>query len=166
MKTKIYIKPLTKQEINIEIKTGLRICTTCKKNKKLENFHERQGFATGRSRQCNACINKQRRLNHHRDPNLRTKRSKRARDYNLRMRYGITVEQYDEILKKQKGVCAICGQTNEIFNKRLAIDHCHKTNKIRGLLCDSCNNILGRAKDNIYLLLGCIEYLKKQQEAF
>ncbi len=84
--------------------------------------------------------------------------------------YGITLDEYNEILKKQHGVCAICKQpevsidprTNEARN--LSVDHCHSTKKVRGLLCNNCNNMLGRSKDNIVTLANAIDYLKNSME--
>lgn len=77
----------------------------------------------------------------------------------MRNEYGITLSDYVEILKKQNHVCAICGGIDE--NKRLAIDHCHVTEEIRGLLCSKCNLGLGLFRDNIRNLKNAIEYLKK-----
>jgi len=65
---------------------------------------------------------------------------------------------------KQNGKCAICKkpETRKTGNKirELSIDHCHKTGKVRGLLCDSCNNGLGRFKDSVKLLESALKYLK------
>lgn len=72
-------------------------------------------------------------------------------------KYGITLEQYEQLEKKQKGVCAICGNKNQ--NKKLDVDHCHKTGKVRGLLCSNCNNGLGKFKDDKTLLNKAIKYL-------
>lgn len=65
---------------------------------------------------------------------------KNARSWHLKKKYGITVEQYDEILKSQYGSCAIC---DRIFDINLAVDHNHETGKIRGLLCFVCNVTVG-----------------------
>jgi len=74
--------------------------------------------------------------------------------------YGISLDIYDEMLKKQKGVCAICKKKQiDRVKKYLCVDHCHTTNKIRGLLCSSCNRMLGDAKDNIKVLKNAINYL-------
>lgn len=75
--------------------------------------------------------------------------SKLARTHNLRIKFGITEQDYNKIIQKQKGTCAICKHkekkihhcTNKIQN--LCVDHNHKTNKIRGLLCNNCNACLG-----------------------
>lgn len=74
----------------------------------------------------------------------------------LKYRYGLTNEQYDEMLLVQNGVCAICGQTDK--RKRLAVDHCHDTGRIRGLLCSQCNVAIG-ALHNQDLLDNAAEYL-------
>lgn len=72
-------------------------------------------------------------------------------------KYGLTREQYNAILHKQGGVCAICKKPPK--DRALAVDHCHATNKVRGLLCGSCNNGLGRFKDSVELLNVAITYL-------
>lgn len=71
------------------------------------------------------------------------------RKYNLLRQYGITIEDYDLLLKKQNGKCAICG-TTEPGNRsnNFSVDHDHITGKIRGLLCNDCNRGLGLLKDN------------------
>lgn len=63
------------------------------------------------------------------------------RAYVLQKKYGISPEQFDEMMEKQKGGCAICG--NPPKKLRLNIDHNHKTKKVRGLLCHMCNRALG-----------------------
>lgn len=61
----------------------------------------------------------------------------------LILNYGITLKQYDELFRKQKACCAICGRHDSQFKKRLGVDHDHKTGIIRGLLCTGCNIVLG-----------------------
>lgn len=63
----------------------------------------------------------------------------RARGYALKRKYGITLEQYDELLEKQNGSCAICSKHSSTFKTALAVDHDHRTGRIRGLLCTHCN---------------------------
>jgi hypothetical protein len=75
----------------------------------------------------------------------------------LKKDFGITLEIYKEMFDKQNGRCAIC--ENEF--KILCIDHDHITDKIRGLLCNQCNLVLGNAKDNIFILENSINYLKR-----
>ena len=69
------------------------------------------------------------------------------REYGLKNRYGITVDDYNKMLKEQNCCCDICGRHKLEFKTRLAVDHCHKTGKIRGLLCYRCNTNLGIIED-------------------
>lgn len=71
--------------------------------------------------------------------------------------YGITLMDYEAMLESQSGGCAICGGTEKI---NLAVDHCHETGKIRGLLCSKCNLLLGRANDDPTILANAIKYLE------
>lgn len=72
----------------------------------------------------------------------------KRRDRYLRNKYGITSEQYNELLKKQDGKCAICEKHHTAFPRRLAVDHNHHTGEVRGLLCTYCNHrVVGRHRD-------------------
>lgn len=85
-----------------------------------------------------------------------------ARRHALRVKYGLSETAYNNLLKAQGGVCAICGQKETTKNrKRLAVDHCHDTNTVRGLLCLKCNVMLGQARDDLRILENAINYLKK-----
>ena len=83
----------------------------------------------------------------------------------LKNKYGLTVEQYDDMVNRQGGVCAICGKGNDRLTKwgtrttRLVIDHCHATGKVRGLLCHTCNSGIGSLGDSVDNLSNAIEYL-------
>jgi hypothetical protein len=68
--------------------------------------------------------------------------------------YGITLDQYEAMLSSQGGVCAICSQS-----RPLHIDHCHKTGRVRGLLCSHCNTTLGHMQDNPDFLINATYYL-------
>lgn len=81
---------------------------------------------------------------------------------------GTTVEVYDELYLKQNGLCDICGnnvghKTAKGKDAKLALDHCHKTNKVRGLLCNKCNRCLGYLNDDLNYLQNMVKYLKKHQ---
>jgi len=84
--------------------------------------------------------------------------SKRA---SLKKRYGITLEQYDELLAKQHNRCAICGRHQAGLRVSLAVDHNHSTGKLRGLLCDMCNRGMGLLRESTDLLVKAINYLKE-----
>lgn len=79
-------------------------------------------------------------------------------------KYGVTPEKYQEMLDEQSHVCAICGGTNP-DGRQLFIDHCHKTNKVRGLLCTTCNSGIGYLDDSPEMLRRAWQYLCKHTEA-
>ena len=81
-------------------------------------------------------------------------------DMIMRREYGITLNEYHSIIKEQGGGCYICGRKKEPDGRRLSIDHDHDTNKVRGVLCYSCNKGLGLFYDNINSLEKAILYLK------
>lgn len=79
----------------------------------------------------------------------------------LKLRYGISLDDYNELLLTQGGCCKICKlKAEDNFRGILYVDHCHKTGKIRGLLCDLCNKAIGLFKDDISLLAEAINYLR------
>ena len=92
----------------------------------------------------------------------------KIRNHDLKSNHGITLKEYNILFKKQHGLCAICKQkeTDKDKNKKtrsLAVDHDHKTEKIRGLLCGRCNKGLGVFKDDIKLFKEIIKYLGYNQ---
>jgi len=86
----------------------------------------------------------------------------RRRKYHLAYKFGMTVENYKSMLKKQGNFCAICRKTPK---SSLVIDHCHRTGRIRGLLCHRCNDAMGMGyfKDDMGLLGKTIKYIKKHE---
>jgi beta-N-acetylglucosaminidase len=83
----------------------------------------------------------------------------KLKDLALKKAYGISLDEYNSILLAQSGKCKICKKHYSEFTIALAVDHCHNTGKIRGLLCDSCNRGLGYFKDSRDLLLEASNYL-------
>jgi len=85
----------------------------------------------------------------------------KTRDYHLRTVYKITTVQYDIMLSLQQGKCYICKRHESELKQRLHVDHDHKSNKIRKLLCSNCNQLLGNSRDNIQILEASARYLKE-----
>ena len=77
--------------------------------------------------------------------------------------YGISVEDYEQMLEDQNGGCYICGKKPE-GKRALDIDHDHTTGKVRGLLCSNHNRALGLLGDDISLMLRSVEYLVKSRD--
>ena len=90
---------------------------------------------------------------------------KRRRKDALSWKYKISEEEYNKILEKQVGLCAICGSDSprRKGSKNFAVDHNHTTMEVRGLLCHPCNVMIGLAKDNIEVLETAIRYLKNSK---
>jgi hypothetical protein len=93
----------------------------------------------------------------------------RERKRDLYRAYGLSIEQYDEMAESQDNCCAICQKPEKAIDfktgapKRLSVDHCHKSGKIRELLCWRCNGTLGKVEDSPRLLQAMILYLRKHQ---
>lgn len=83
-----------------------------------------------------------------------------VRRSNLKQKYNLTEEEYNDLLEEQNGQCLICGETPE---EPLAVDHDHATGVVRGLLCPQCNRGLGHFRDNIDYLQAAITYLARQR---
>ena len=75
----------------------------------------------------------------------------------------MTVDKFNNMYKEQQGCCYICGRHQDEFKFKLAVDHCHETGKIRGLLCHYCNKALGMFDDNVEILQSAILYLEKHK---
>lgn len=78
----------------------------------------------------------------------------------LKLRYGLTVEQFKAMEVAQGGLCKICRRPPRGRWDRLHVDHDHVTGEVRGLLCNNCNMVLGRVLDSIEILEAAIEYLR------
>lgn len=149
---------------------GTKRCTLCKETKPADQFHANKNFHDGRDRVCVGCTRQRGKdwaASHpgYSAAQLRKARAKdpdRFRDYLLKVKYGIPVGSYATMSERQGGRCAICGGTDPKQNSsgRLAVDHDAETGQVRGLLCGSCNNGLGRFRHSEERLLAAIEYLR------
>lgn len=136
-------------------------CYCCGELKLILSFGKDKMTQTGISTTCKEC--KRKKLKFYTE-NLsdETKEKNRLRNlrYNLKYNFNLTLEEYELLLKKQNYKCAICKISESGGNgKRLHVDHCHTTSKVRGLLCNNCNTSLGGFKDSKIFLKNAIEYL-------
>jgi hypothetical protein len=159
----------------------MKQCKNCKELKPLELFHNDSRNKDGKQNKCRVCTNEQR--SQHRKQNAEQHKQaveawKKAdpekyyrmlRNSKLK-KYGLTIQEYDGLFKSQKGVCKICGETETKgkgkHKETLAVDHCHTTGKVRGLLCSSCNRGLGFFQDKIDNLKKAIEYLDDNRSGY
>lgn len=160
------------------------ICSKCKVERKETLFHKDKHKLSGRRPDCKYCqaeyhaknkktrnqqcnknwhtkykytykeINKKRYLNN----------KLKARDFRLKNMYGIGIEEFEVMFNNQKGCCKICSRHQSELDQTIFVDHCHVTKKVRGLLCRSCNFLLGAARDKVSILNSAINYLNESKQ--
>ena len=136
----------------------MKVCSKCKIEKFISEFYRASHCDKGVRPECKNCNGKM-----HKD---RIKRKGKVhfserRRVLLKYKYKISIEEYEERLKTQNGTCKICHKIELIKNGHLSVDHCHKTKRIRGLLCHQCNAGLGFFRDNIDFLNDAVKYLEE-----
>ena len=138
-----------------------RKCRTCGIEKSLlADFYKCRkdpNLRSSYSYECKDCAISRVKANYARDPS-------KSRNNDLKRLYGITLDDYNEMLTEQKNSCAICGTTDPGGKHgKFMVDHSHKTNKVRGLLCKKCNIALGEFQDDIDVLQKAVLYLQKNK---
>lgn len=122
----------------------MKPCKLCGEVLPFDSFYRHSSNKDGRQNRCKPCV------------------VDLARNSQLRTKYGITMADFEELLEKQGGVCALCGNPPGFTGRsdaRLNVDHDHETGEIRALLCMKCNCGLGNFRDDPDLLLAAILYL-------
>lgn len=159
-------------EVSQTDRRSTKLCRHCQRHLPLSDFYQYRDTARGgrvsRRARCRACDDSAKKLSIAKKPErynawhaaYRASYAERQWAYCLKRSFGMTVERYNEILRKQDGLCAICRRPPQGRKKRLSVDHCHETGAIRGLLCDHCNRGLGLIGDNIEGLSRAIAYLR------
>jgi len=137
------------KEIFISKDISIKTCTKCKKTYPAtsEYFHRHKMRRDGLDPWCKEC------------------KKRYSKSHYRYKKYKITNKKYDKMIEDQNGMCLICGRNfNKLhFPQHTHIDHDHKTGKIRALLCNNCNVILGNAFDNPLILINAIKYLKNHK---
>jgi hypothetical protein len=134
----------------------MKKCTKCKETKDESHFGNHKQRPDGLRRECKDCSRKIKQTAYQNAPH-------KAWEADIKHNYGCTIEQYNQMFSDQGGRCVGCGVHQSDMLKRLSIDHCHKTNKIRGLLCNNCNVALGWAQDNVNILMNLANYVEKNK---
>lgn len=140
-----------------------KVCTVCHIEKDFDLFYNRKASEDGKAYRCKDCDNEA-------VTKFRKKHAVRyrnnARTAQLKYKYGLTNEGFRLLYEAQGGTCKICNRLlakinpSKPTNETAVVDHCHKTNIVRGLLCTKCNRGLGHFKDDIGLLEKATEYLR------
>lgn len=142
-------------------------CSKCKLDKDINSFRKDRAKKNGKRSVCRKCdMVTQAKYRQRPDIIERYKARDKIRYPSKMMmdrykKYGITENEFNERLLQQLNKCPIC--LFEFQGKNICVDHCHKTKRIRGLLCKRCNLMIGNALDNIYILQRGIEYLIRNQ---
>lgn len=152
------IKTISAPSIN----NGYKECTVCNTSKPILDFYRNKRKREGYDSRCKSCADT------YKSKWLDTTQVdivEQRKNTKYLQRYGITLEEYNALNESQNGKCAICGNyPSEGRNKdsRLAVDHCHETGKIRGLLCQKCNTGIGLLGDTKESLLKALKYLENK----
>lgn len=167
-----------------------RICSCCGTAKPESCFYKHPSIRPdGVRKKCTDCRNNYRREANLANPEINRRRSnswasknrlrlaeeariarknnpRKFKGYYLKKAFGITIEQYDVMLLRQKGVCAICSRPETAKHqngkiKYLSVDHCHTTGKVRALLCGLCNTGIGKLRHSPELLRKAANYVEE-----
>ena len=125
-------------------------CGKCKRKKPRNAFFRQTDSGDGLQGYCKKCSTRKHLIWSRANPD-------KDRANTQRRLYGIEPEEYSQIKRQQKGRCAICGIKSR--RRRLCVDHCHDTAKIRGLLCHNCNVGIGMFRHSKAILRAAINYL-------
>lgn len=142
----------------------MKICSRCKVEKPVEQFYKDRRIKDGLDSQCKSCTdktsveycrnNKDKRRGYYKEYNVRNRRH--IKECKLKRKYGITLEEYEDMVKAQDSKCCLCRK----FEEGLHIDHCRESGKVRGLLCGSCNRGIGLLKHNPNILRRAADYVE------
>lgn len=149
-------------------------CKECRLIKDLSLFYKNRGTKDGLQSVCKICSDHRYKVYAAKNRAKITLKSKlrrhqRCREnpqldqmYKLKAKYGISVDKHKAMVEEQNGRCAVC--TNPPSKRGLFVDHCHVSNKVRALLCQHCNSLLGAAKDNPETLRNAASYVERFRE--
>jgi hypothetical protein len=164
-------------------------CNTCFELKSLEDFYRSAGMRDGHRNDCKSCNLAAKQARYDADPakaiervrvwqkanrdrvnesnrrlNSTPERKRKQRDSYYRRTFGMSADEFDAMLEAQGGVCALCGERPE-REASLHVDHCHETGAVRGILCLSCNQGLGKFRESAELLERAAAYLRSTRAA-
>lgn len=142
----------------------MKVCKICfaEKNEEdfyLANYRYQESNKQSRNSYCIEC-EKKRQANYYKKDGNKIIRERAWRYQGI----DFTVEEYDYMLARQGGGCAICGKTKNKSGRRLAVDHCHNTGRVRGILCNGCNVAIGKLNDDPDLVALALAYLRNTEE--
>ena len=132
----------------------MKSCSGCKETKSYKEFFRHRGTKDGYQSHCGDCHRAMSRQWRVKNPGYHAR-------YKRQERYGLSEDDYQSLFKKQKGSCAVC--LKPFGDRRIVVEHCHKTNKVRGLAHYGCNTALGAFSDDPKIVLRAYQYLMSFQ---
>lgn len=135
----------------------IRICIRCKLELPVSAFTKAKNGNKGYTSRCSKCIYD----SYYKNKNDKDKYIKKL--YQIKYYYNLSKEEYEKLVNNCNNSCLICRKSSTELKTGLCVDHSHKTNKIRGLLCQDCNRGLGMFKENIQFLKNAINYLENTE---
>jgi hypothetical protein len=136
----------------------MKFCLGCQAHIPVEAFTKDRRSPDGLAPRCKWCRSDTRKSNDGRDSRL-------IKDRYLKWKYGISLDEYEAIKDSQGGVCAVCGNgQGQDGRKYLDVDHCHRTGKVRGLLCSHCNRALGLLSEDQSRIRKLADYIQGHHE--
>lgn len=141
-----------------------KACRKCGQQKPLSDFYGKArqskfpASSAGFSSDCKECVKARVRAER---KALGEVHKNKMRNWDYKRKFGITLEQYNQMFAEQRGCCSICGLHQSQFKKTFAVDHDHATGVVRSLLCVNCNLGVGCFRDNPALLKAAIRYLER-----
>lgn len=145
-----------------EITTLSKRCIDCTQIKSSDQFNVSKKAADGLQSRCRDCSKAKWSKWYYANRRASVDRSVR---HFRKSKYGITQHAYDALRSAQGDRCAICRKDFHELPKAPAVDHCHNTGRVRGLLCSNCNTGLGLFKDNEEMLAKAVAYLRRSRGA-
>jgi len=139
------------------LRVGKKQCKYCDRTRKLDYFPKSKNSKTGYFSYCYEC---RRSINRNQDKKRFRKRLEYTRNRYLIRTYGISISDYEIMLREQGGGCAICGRQKDSHAK-LAVDHDSMTGRVRGILCENCNLAIGQLAHDIERIRKAITYLER-----
>ncbi|MEX1652843.1 endonuclease VII domain-containing protein [Streptomyces pseudovenezuelae] len=122
---------------HVDVPDGHKLCRTCGEVKPHSDWHRNSAASDGLSTRCKAC------------------RAVQGRQDHLKREYGLTEAERDEMVASQMGLCVICLKAPAVH-----VDHCHKTGRVRGVLCFNCNSAIGKLGDDPDAVRRAAAYLE------
>jgi Recombination endonuclease VII len=149
----------------------MKICSKCNTEKPLDLYYKHRLGKGGYKSQCKECENQYAKARYEKEKQSGTKYIKSKKDSlrksSLLKNFGITVDQYESLLRKQDNKCAICEVDQSLVEKKFAVDHSHEASDfipegaIRGLLCHDCNTRLIAERTDPHIFERAAQYLRQ-----